>query len=171
MKRNRSSIAGDVNNADCPLASLVLLAATHHPKDAPELLKPLGVGQAEIERFSRRNANALDTIQKMAMAGALLDRDTFAKLIRVRVGVKLIETEDPRQLATLVTAAAKLPGWVFGEAEPVVQQPNSLRQQNGVVLDSSGGMVGLNGMGLQQNISEAKPLTKQRKKHGKVRVR
>ena len=120
MNSNNTSTDSGVKNTACPLASLVLLAATHHPEDAKEILKPLGVGQFEIDKCTVENAELKDTIQRSAIAGALLDRKTFASLIRVRVGVKLIETEDPRHLAVLVTAAAKLPPWVFGEEEQTV---------------------------------------------------
>ena len=170
MNHNISSTTNDANSAACPLASLVLLAATHHPEDAKELLKPLGVEQPEIDKYAAENAGAIEAIRKTAIAGALLDRNTFASLIRVRVGVKLIETEDPRQLATLVTAAAKLPPWVFGEAEPVVKQSNSKAHGNGGYLDSDDGMPDITTMGMQETIAEAKALIEELEKPGGVHV-
>ncbi len=135
MKSKNATANNDASNhtnvAADPLASLVLLAATHHPGDTAELLEPLGVEQTEIDKYSAENAAAIETMRKTAIAGALLDRNTFASLIRVRVGVKLIETEDPRQLATLVTAAAKLPPWVFGEEEHAAKQTSNSLLQGG----------------------------------------
>ena len=132
MKSNNVSTANDANSAADPLASLVLLAATHHPEDTAEMLEPLGVDQTDIDKYSAENKAAIETMRKTAIAGALLDRSTFASLIRVRVGVKLIETEDPRKLATLVTAAAKLPAWVFGEEEPLTKPSGNNLLMGGV---------------------------------------
>ncbi len=180
MNPTTKPTASDEKIAADPLISLVLLAAIHHPKDAPELLKPLGVNQAELVKFAADNAETVDTIRKMAIAGALLDRDTFARLIRVRVGVKLIETQDPRQLAALVSAAAKLPGWVFGEVEPQVSQPgNGVRQKgvpnngiyhNGVFLDQQNGLPDITAIGMKETIAEAKRLIDEMEHSGEVQL-
>ena len=127
------------------------------------MLKPLGVSQADLDTYAAENADMLETIKKMAIAGALLDRDTFGRLIRVRVGVKLIETEDPRQLATLVSAAAKLPAWVFGEVEPASKQATSGvqhygAQENGGYPGSADQLPDISAMGMQETIAEAKRL-------------
>ena len=167
--------ADGANSAACPLITLVLLAATNHPEDAKELLKPLGGSQAELDKLAADNASTVDTIRKMALAAALLDRDTFARLIRVRVGVKLIETEDPRQLAALVTAAAKLPGWVFGEVEPQADRPtngvhHSGAKQNSVYLGQPDGLPGVTAMGMQETIAEAKRLIDDLEQTGDLQV-
>ena len=169
MNNNNTSVSSDVKNAACPLASLVLLATIHHPEDAKEILKPLGIGQFEIDRCTVENAELKDTIQRSAIAGALLDRKTFASLIRVRVGVKLIETEDPRQLAVLVTAAAKLPAWVFGEEEPAVK-PGNTTQQSSAYLDSIDNEPDISGLSMQEALAEAKALITELEKPAKVNV-
>lgn len=181
MKSSKTPAASDEKTAANPLIALVLLAAIHHPDDAPELLKPLGVNQADLDQFAAENAETVDTIRKMAIAGALLDRDIFARLIRVRVGVKLIETEDPRKLAALVSAAAKLPGWVFGEVEPLSTQPgngvsiNGAHKNgiyhNGVYLDQEDNLPDITALGMQQTINEAKTLIAKMEQPGAVQVR
>lgn len=170
MNSNNASTASDAKNDAGPLASLVLLAVIHHPEDAKELLKPLGVGQFEIDKCTVENAELKDTIQRSAIAGALLDRRTFASLVRVRVGVKLIETEDPRQLAALVTAAAKLPPWVFGEEEPIAKPSNSA-QQNGVYPGNGYDEPDITAMSMQEAIAEAKSLITELENPAKVEVR
>ncbi len=169
MNSNNTSSDSGVKNATCPLASLVLLAAIHHPEDAKEILKPLGVGQFEIDKCTVENAELKDTIQRSAIAGALLDRKTFASLIRVRVGVKLIETEDPRHLATLVTAAAKLPPWVFGEEEPAVK-PMGNSAHNGPYPGNTEEDEDISAMDMAEAIAEAKALITELEKPAKVKV-
>ncbi len=171
MNSSKIPATSDEILAADPLLSLVLFSATHHPQDAATMLKPLGVSQAELDEFAAENAGTVDTIRKMAIAGALLDRDTFARLIRVRVGVKLIETQDPRQLAVLVTAAAKLPGWVFGEAEPVARQATNGATHNGVYLDNEDNLPDITAMGMQETIAEAKRLIEEIEQPAVVQVR
>lgn len=176
MNPTHNQTASPAQAATGPLIMLVLLAATHHPKDTPELLKPFGIGPDEIDKFAAENAGIVDTIRKMTMAGALLDRDTLARLIRVRVGVKLIETEDPRQLAPLVNAAAKLPPWVFGEVEPQAARPsNGIRNNgahnNGGYLDTEDGLPDITPMGRQETIAEAKRLIDELDQPSEVQVR
>ncbi len=171
MKSNSTSTANDANNAADPLASLVLLAATHHPDNTAELLEPLGVEQAEIDKYSAENADAIETMRKTAIAGALLDRNTFASLIRVRVGVKLIETEDPRQLATLVTAAAKLPPWVFGEEEPSAKPASNNFLQGGAFPGNGFKKPHTTNGNMQDAIAKTESLITKLKEPAKVNVR
>ena len=90
--------------------------------------------------------------------------------MRVRGGVKLIEAEDPRHLATLVTAAAKLPPWVFGEEEPATRQNCVSAQQNGAYTDTDKNETDISSMSMQEAIAEAKGLITELEKPGKVRV-
>ena len=171
MNPSTIQTASGAKDAACPLTMLLLLAATEHPEDAVKLLKPLGVSQAELDSYAKENVGTLDTIKKMAVAGALLDRGTFARLIRVRVGLKLIETEDPRQLAALVSAAAKLPAWVFGEVEPVAKHATNGGLRNGVYPGSADQLPDITAMGMQETIAEAKRLATELEQPAKVELR
>ena len=168
MNSSADPTASGVNNAPCPLTTLLLLAATQQPQAVPDLLKPLGLSQSDLDAYATEHAATRETIKKMAIAGALLDRSTLAHLIRVRLGVKLIETEDPRQLAVLVTAAAKLPGWVFGEVDP---QQQAKQSTNGVYHGSADQPPDISAMGLEDTVAEAKRLLGEMEQPATVQLR
>jgi hypothetical protein len=96
-----------------PVICLILWAIALNGNPARELLKALGVEQAEVESMTDGMEPELAEMRQLRMVAELFDRERLGQLLRARLAEMLMQCHRPGELAQLAKAAQRLPAWAF----------------------------------------------------------
>ena len=110
-----------------PVICLLLWAIALGGNPARELLKALGVEQAEVEAMTDGMEPELAEMRRLRIASELFDRERLGQLLRARLAEMLMQCHHPGELAQLAKAAQRMPGWVFGDEPDAAPAHNNKR--------------------------------------------